>query len=62
MAIVLILVGHKNNFDYKGNKIPQAWAKGKKPSKGENNYLFWIVLGESRSDGFYVIQSHLLAL
>lgn len=47
MAIALILVGHKNNFDYKDNKTPQAGAKGKKSSKGENNYLFWIVLGES---------------
>lgn len=46
MAIVLILVGHKNNFDYKGDKTPQAGAKGKESSEGEN-YLFWTGLGES---------------
>lgn len=46
MAWVLILVGHKNNFDYKDDKTPQARAEGKKSEK-ENNYLFWIILGES---------------
>lgn len=29
-AWVLILVGHKNNFDYKVDRTPQAKAKGKK--------------------------------
>lgn len=59
MAILLILVGHKNNFDFygdkiknnfdffKGDKTPQAWVKGKGSSEGENNDLFWTVLGES---------------
>lgn len=46
MATVLILVRHKNNFDHKGDKISQAWAKGKDSFEGENSYLFWTVLGE----------------
>lgn len=35
-AWVLILVGHKNNFDYKDDRTPQAKAKGKK-SENENS-------------------------
>lgn len=46
MVTVLILVGHKNNFDYEGDKIPQAWAKGKESSEGDHDYLFWAVSGE----------------
>lgn len=29
MAIVLILVGHENNFDYKGNKHPRHGLKAR---------------------------------
>lgn len=35
MARVLILLGHKNNFDYKDDKTPQIWGKGKKSLEGE---------------------------
>lgn len=42
---VLILVECKNNFDYKGEKTPQAWIKDKKFSEGEKTSLFRIVSG-----------------
>lgn len=45
MPRVLILVECKNNFDYKGDKPPQAWIKDKKSSEGEHTYWFGIVSG-----------------